>query len=211
LFALIEQTNDAVDHLPAWLAFSGAAIVALIAAVTAERRLNKQLKAEGERLGKQLEAEQERLESQLAHDRQLADLAELRTILDDGAARLTTILDKYTDVWGVLPSKGQEHSPEKLSAMKTTLEAVWPEVWPIYGITERLELRLGQGAPIVKAMRGVSDKISQQIEEMNGWAEFPDEGELEEARRTYLAEVASARGAFLKEAEKLAHAVTQSR
>ena len=73
--------------------------MATIAAVTAARRLRQQLAAERERTVLQLEAEEARLQRQLAaegerqhvqlvHARELADLANLRALLDEAAVAL---------------------------------------------------------------------------------------------------------------------------
>lgn len=60
------------DHTGPLLAFVGALLVSLIAAVTAGRRQKRSL-----------DAERTRLTDQLAHDRKLHDLEHLRVLLDE--------------------------------------------------------------------------------------------------------------------------------
>jgi hypothetical protein len=61
------------DHTGPWLAFAGALIVAVVTAVTTERRQRATLTAEEERLQLQLEHERERLELQLVHGPRVAE------------------------------------------------------------------------------------------------------------------------------------------
>ena len=67
----IRLVQEHADHLAPWLAFFGALIVALIAAVTAQSRLRAQLYAEDKRH-----------RDRLSFERGEVDRAELRTILD---------------------------------------------------------------------------------------------------------------------------------
>jgi hypothetical protein len=67
------------------LTFAGVLIVAIITAVTADRRQDKQLNAEHERHGDLLQAERDRLDARLIHERKLADVEHLRQLLDDAA------------------------------------------------------------------------------------------------------------------------------
>jgi hypothetical protein len=70
------------------LAFVGAILVAVIAAVTADRRQRRALTAEGARHDASLRAESGRQVTQLEHSRGLADLADLRSLLDEVATAL---------------------------------------------------------------------------------------------------------------------------
>jgi hypothetical protein len=65
------------------LAFVGVILVALLTAYFTKRRQEDQLLAERDRQDAALVAENERLQHQLAHDRQLHDLAELRSVIDE--------------------------------------------------------------------------------------------------------------------------------
>jgi hypothetical protein len=66
-----------VNNTPALLAFIGAIFVALITWYATDRRQ-----------ARVIAADRERLEAQLAHDRELNDLSELRTVLDETLAAI---------------------------------------------------------------------------------------------------------------------------
>jgi hypothetical protein len=71
---------SATDDTGPILAFVGAVLVALIAAFTAGRRQKRALEAESGRLAQQLE-----------HERELVDLAAVRSLLDEAASALQSV------------------------------------------------------------------------------------------------------------------------
>jgi hypothetical protein len=90
------------------LAFVGVILVALLTAYFTKRRQADQLNAEQHRLETTLAAEERRqaatlgaeetrLQRQLDHDRQLHDLAELRTIIDEALDRMEVSRLKFLD------------------------------------------------------------------------------------------------------------------
>jgi hypothetical protein len=90
---------------------AGAALLAaIIAAVAAQARLRSNLAAERQRLDRTLDAEAARLNQQLNHDRELADLAELRGLFDGAARRIRTMHDLFVDFEAIL--KGHATSPD---------------------------------------------------------------------------------------------------
>jgi hypothetical protein len=99
------------------LTFVGAILVALITAVTTNRRQRTQLEAEGVRQERELTVERERLDRQLEHDRELRDLDHLRTFLDDAAALFETANGKLSALQAMkLPEPTSESSPDETSA-----------------------------------------------------------------------------------------------
>jgi hypothetical protein len=80
------------------LAFAGAVLVAVIAAVTAGRRQRSDLTAAGARHTAELAADAAKLRSQLAHDRQLKDLDDLRAFFDEGATAFEEATDRLRDM-----------------------------------------------------------------------------------------------------------------
>lgn len=129
------------------LAFAGAVLVALIAAFAAQRRLRQQLTAEHARHAAQLEAERQRQAAQLAHDRELADLADLRALLDEAAVALDRANYARADLGSAYRSHGKtirEKAPEIVQAINQcgqTLDA----------IAARLGVRLGADDPVTAA------------------------------------------------------------
>jgi hypothetical protein len=89
----------AVGEESAGLTLAGLLVVAVIAAEAADarqtqqldaerKRFDRQLEEEGHRLDRQLDAERKRNGAALEHARELADLADLRKLLDDAAIAL---------------------------------------------------------------------------------------------------------------------------
>jgi hypothetical protein len=107
------------------LAFAGALTVALITAVTAQRRLRSQLAAE-----------EGRLASQLRHDRTLRDLDELRSLLDEAAVGAASAMSAFLD----LSVKAQLVSdPADLDAGKRDLESAQEPMFVMY---QRMLIRI---------------------------------------------------------------------
>jgi hypothetical protein len=76
------------DYVAPILAFVAALIVAILTAITTSRRQTHQLAEDARRQERVLDAERGRLDAQLSHDREMADVADLRNVLDDA----TTVL-----------------------------------------------------------------------------------------------------------------------
>lgn len=114
----------ATEHLAPVLTFVGALIVAVLTAVTTNRRQ-----------AIQLVAERKQLELRLAHERALADLADLRSVVEGalGAVDRATRQLESADA----PPDSDE---------RAELEAGLHE---IAGATSKLRLRLGNGDPLL--------------------------------------------------------------
>lgn len=116
----------------ALVAIAGAIVVALITAVTTTRRLTRQLKAESEHQERTIEAQEDRQRSELEAaderhratlqaDRDLADLADERALLDEVAITLYRANDAVDDVRLALIEHGKsigEHRPEVLEMLR---------------------------------------------------------------------------------------------
>lgn len=120
------------DPTPA-LTLAGALVLAIIAAETADTRQQRQI-----------EAERERHLATLTHARELADLADLRGLLDEAAAVLHradkaafTLADAYA-------TDGAEVDGERQTKLAT-------EVYALDDLEPRLEVRLGRSAPAARA------------------------------------------------------------
>lgn len=92
------QTNQT----GAILAFTGAILVAIIAAYTANRRQTKALRAQDQRQREALQAEQARLETRLGHERRLQDVEHLRQFLDEAAEAFETAFEAHVDLFSAL-------------------------------------------------------------------------------------------------------------
>jgi hypothetical protein len=76
------------DHTAPILAFIGALLAVVITAVTTNRRQDRQIAAAASQQQRGLTEERERLVLQLKHVRAMADLADLRALLDEAAVAL---------------------------------------------------------------------------------------------------------------------------
>ncbi len=129
------------DHLTAWLAFSGALIVALLAAVTAQARLRAQLYAEDKRH-----------RDRLSFERGETDRRELRGILDALAAHMFGIreapIEAITTARAYVdPANANRADREFLrERLERRLKRLDVESDGVADQTQRLRLRLGAEA-----------------------------------------------------------------
>ena len=123
------------DHTGPILAFAAAIFVALVTAVTTNRRQERALEADADRHHETLRAESKRLEQQLAHDRELADIAAVRSALDEAALALHRV--------GMVPMSftRKEGDSDRIQASLHT------EIQPA---RTRLVVRFGQGHALVE-------------------------------------------------------------
>ena len=141
--ALVNVTQTPPDHLAAWLTFigavGGATIVAIIAAVTAQKRLNARLASE-----------ERRHRDQFDFQRGETDRAELRSILDGLAEQLLRIEDAagealaaaqaYSALWR------DDISAEGRRDLRAIKDRLSNETYNLAGHRQRLNLRLGDEA-----------------------------------------------------------------
>jgi hypothetical protein len=128
------------------------------AAWGAERRLKVQIKDAGDRLRLELAGEAERQAATLAHDRELADLADLRKLLDEATVALDSARDVRTEARATirgaiefesqvtaLAVRKQEVVAQMVSDTASKLEEVGR---PLVTLAARLQVRLGPEDPI---------------------------------------------------------------
>jgi hypothetical protein len=174
------------------LAFAAALIVATIAAVTAARRLGQQLAAERERTLLQLEAEDSRLQRQLAaegerqdaqlvHARELADLADLRALLDEAAVALHRARYTLDEVRSNLSSYsfGFFKSEERAKPYRD-LEPAGQE---LDALRERLAVRLGASHYVVEHFT-LADAAALEIYRAIGLLQLEDDPQDEAGRHS---------------------------
>lgn len=126
--------------MAAALTLAGAIVVALITAVTTDKRLSRQINAERERQERDLAAGAERQRADLAHDRELAYLADLRNVLDEAALALNDAQDargrvRLAEGW---------RDPDRAQARQETAE----RGRRLVGTLARVQVRLGTEDPI---------------------------------------------------------------
>jgi hypothetical protein len=147
--AIMKPTQVVVheaDHLATWLTFigavGGAIIVAIIAAVTAEKRLKAQLASE-----------ERRHRNQMEFDRGETDRAELRRIVDGLAKQLLIVQDVAGSARAVISTSTMLRSidnPDLLASekarWKATRDRLRDATDALSGYIQQLNLRLGPEA-----------------------------------------------------------------
>lgn len=164
--------REPADHTAAVLAFIGALAVAVIAAWTASSRQRQQLRAEGER--------QQR---QLVHDRQLADLDDLRRVLDDAALALDRASQAHRPVGArvltdPIDHEGLAESHQEIGTARETCDA----------LLARLRVRLGQNDPVSKAFAQATDALHKIEASTIFVSNAPDAEKREWVRREHFSQ-----------------------
>jgi hypothetical protein len=154
------------DELTPPLTLIGALVVAIITAEAADVRQGRQIAADADRQARELEAERLRHTATLEQNRELADLADLRSILDDAAIALHKGDDAIGGVKVAYTQFGRamhEREPEArrmLNALGQELDVV----------VARLAVRLGPADDGVRAARGAADH-ALDVSRAVGWLE----------------------------------------
>jgi len=131
----ILASTEAVAGITAGGTALVAVVIAVIAAWTAGRRQKRQLRAAGERQ-----------QGQLAHDRELADLDDLRGVLDDAALTLNRASRAHRLVGACVLREPMDR--EALSESEREIRAARE---PCDALLARLWVRLGQEDPVTEA------------------------------------------------------------
>jgi hypothetical protein len=134
-----------------WVALIGAgatitaaAILAGVAAVTTNGRLTQQILAESEKQQRELAHDQERQQRDLTHARELADLADLRVLLDEAAVALDRSEDRVLAIHSTVRLTTDPSRRKDLLSDET--EALGEALTEVLVIRARLQVRLGGGA-----------------------------------------------------------------
>jgi hypothetical protein len=131
----ILASAQAVAGITAGGTILAAVVIAVIAAWTAGTRQKRQLNAQGERQGEQL-----------AHARELADLDDLRRVLDDAALALDRAAQTHRPV-GALVLTDPIHRED----LAESLEEIRVARQTCDALLARLRVRLGRDDPVTKA------------------------------------------------------------
>jgi hypothetical protein len=153
------------------------------AALAAEReRLDHQLAAERERLESQLAAERERQAAQLRHDRELADLADLRALLDKAATALHRADYARADVRQGVTMHGRKIKEDRPEAVPTLNECGQE----LDAMAARLAIRLGADDDVAKAFRDADEALLAISREL-AWLEDETPESWKRARERIVA------------------------
>jgi hypothetical protein len=179
-------------------------LTAVITAHTTNGRLDKQLKAERERMDSQLTAEEVRQDAQLQHDRELSDLAELRSLLDDISRLLSRVVKTSAQVAANWKQRNEsELAQERLSKGRQSLR---DELVQIVEQQQRIMLRLAGTADPVTALHKVRENVSR-LHALSGAAPFVNHDDAEDMKNGKPAlDVADAHILFLNAGRELVRA-----
>lgn len=145
------------------LTLLGALIVAVLTAWAADQRLTRQLSASAERHERELAHDREQREASRLHERELADLADLRAIVDDVIVAVracgpalrklvtSTMLDAMQRPQGIAIPRA-----ERTAAADALAEPVAQVLKALAVERVRLELRLGHDDALVVAVSDAS-------------------------------------------------------
>jgi hypothetical protein len=119
-----------------WPTVGALITVAVITAATTDRRLTRQIAADAARQERDLAAEAERQRATLAHDRELADLAGLRMLLDEAAVALDAGEAARGSLQVAFAEHGRNVDKAELDEGKACGQA-------LFALRERLRIRVG--------------------------------------------------------------------
>jgi len=181
-----------------------AGLTAVVTAHTTNRRLDKQLNAERERMDSQLAAEKARQNAQLQHDRELSDLAELRSLLDEASRLLSRIVKTSAQVaanW-----KGQSESDQVRKRLCARRQSLRDELVQIVEQQQRIMLRLPSTSDPVAALHRVRERVDR-LHALSGATPFINHKDAEDMAHGQPAiDVADAHILFLDASRELVQA-----
>jgi hypothetical protein len=153
---LVFATAEGVAAITASATLLGAGGLAYVTVYTTNRRLVE----EREKQERELIAEQERLEATLAHDRELADIADLRELLDQAATAIdrAASAQKRAKIGFELPESSHKNALRAIHALDETLEEARG---PLTRLSPRLRVRLGSDDPVTMAFVEVGKAIDE--------------------------------------------------
>jgi hypothetical protein len=169
-----------------WLTLAGLIVVALITAYTTDRRLSRQIEAERHGQERLLAAEAQRQAATLAHDRELADIADLRRLLDATAETMNKAGEALHSLRGQFREEG-------VSLERTPRRRVAAQGKKLKAFADRLRIRLGPDASIPRHCDEAHDALYKM------WSVTDNLGDAES--------VATVRDALLSEEEAFDQAV----
>jgi hypothetical protein len=154
---------EGVAFISAGATIIAAVILGGLAAWTADRRQTKQLKEESERQRRELytaaerqsdelRAERERLDATLAHERELADLADLRKLLDESVVALNDARDARDQLEISFGEHGLHVPPEPLYKLRDCGNT-------IDRLLVRIHIRLGAEDEITDSFQGAAEAL----------------------------------------------------
>jgi hypothetical protein len=140
---LVLASAEGVAGITAAATLLGAGGLALVTVYTNDRRLTDESK---------------RHKLDLHHDREMADLKDLRTLLDEVASALDRARNARGRLESILPQPGA-HSSTIKKELPDLAELIKESGLPMLALRPRVELRLGKADPIAVAVMSASESF----------------------------------------------------
>jgi hypothetical protein len=138
---LLASTAEGVAAITAGASLIAASALAAVTVYTTNRRIG----GEHDRLRSELAAEAERQATALAHARELADLDDLRVLLDEVAVAIDQALVAQERAGATVRLAHRNKKDKRIADARTLIEDVAPA---FVALTARLRVRLGGSDPI---------------------------------------------------------------
>lgn len=167
-------STEGVAGITAVATIVAALIIAVITARTTNSRQERQIAAEAERQQRELDARTDGQQRQLAHARELADLADLRKLLDEFAVTLDRGRAARDEML-LLAQTARHIRPTLEQQAKETADAAKEPGQDLLALTVRLRVRLGSDDPITAAAYEAVDALHamwQQVELLPSQKDF---------------------------------------
>jgi uncharacterized membrane protein YccC len=198
--ATAEGGAEGVAFITGAATIVAAAILAGVAAVTTNNRLTKQIKDAGERqerelaeAGKrqkrELKAEAKRQAAALAHARELADFADLRSLLDEAAVALNYAEEARAGLELSFTEHGRKVPPEPLHSAKESGRG-------LFVLRERLYVRLGKAHAIAQRFHEATTALLTTWQAVSSLEEDDDPTAVKASRDRIIAAHRSFERAF---------------
>jgi hypothetical protein len=170
--ALLTTAAHSVDSGVAWETLVGA--TALLAGVVLTGLWTDR------RQERQIAAEHDRFEGQLQHDRELTDLAELRSLLDTAAEDLSQLEQRAIRVLVVQEGPASQDRAFAQKRLDDAGNAFAEALGGTKGMTDRMALRIGWEHELVSKHQDAASALNRGITERAGVGLVADSPEIRE-------------------------------
>jgi multidrug efflux pump subunit AcrB len=138
-------------------------IIGCLTALFAHMRLGRQLKSSADQQQLALDAEAQRQEAALAHDRELADLEDLRKLLDEAAIAIAQARALRSSAIAGMKLAGLGSETEVESWVEKTANPLQHAQSSLTALSARLRVRLGGLDEITTALSSAADALGEVV------------------------------------------------
>jgi uncharacterized membrane protein len=165
---LILASAENVAYITGGATVIAALILGAFGALAAERRLTKQINDAADRQKRELDADARQQRADLEHDRELADLADLRKLLDEAAVAVNKARNARDELIVAFSEHGTKLSKDDKDKLALAGQA-------IDALNMRILVRLGVRDPISEQFAGISAALLATWREVSYMSDEPGE------------------------------------